>query len=65
MNNQLAAHEALELHELLTFKTCCMTKSTTMQGLVTDARLKDLLAQDVQQSRSSIQELQGFISNMQ
>ncbi|GED13960.1 hypothetical protein AM501_02985 [Aneurinibacillus migulanus] len=58
----LAMHETLELHEILTFKTVCCTKSATMQGLVTDPELKSLLQQDVQASKQHIQELQGVLS---
>nr|WP_313781745.1 hypothetical protein [Paenibacillus larvae] len=35
----LAVHETLEVHELLTFKNTCMTKSVAMQGLVSDPAL--------------------------
>ncbi|MED4607439.1 spore coat protein, partial [Paenibacillus validus] len=30
----LAPHESMEIHEMLNFKTICMTKSKMMQGLV-------------------------------
>lgn len=36
MNSNYALHEMLEVHEMAAFKTVCMTKSKTMQALVTD-----------------------------
>lgn len=41
----LAVHEKLELHELLTFKTACAAKASMMQNQVQDAQLKGLLNQ--------------------
>lgn len=46
----LAAHEAVDLHEIVNFKTLCIAKSKLMQGLVFDQELKDLMEKDVQQS---------------
>lgn len=62
MEHGLALHETLELHELLTFKTCCLTKSSTMQALVSDNELKTLLEQDVQTSQRNMKELQDLLS---
>lgn len=61
-NNGLAMHETLEVHEILTFKNVCCTKSATMQALVSDPDLQALLQQDVQTSKQHIQELQGLLS---
>ncbi|MCA0756164.1 spore gernimation protein GerQ [Paenibacillus sp. N4] len=55
----LAAHEALELHEALNFKTLCLAKSKLMQGLVFDQELKALMEKDVQQSIQAITRLQA------
>lgn len=60
-DQKLAVHETMELHELLTFKTVCMTKSKTMQNLVNDDDLKKLMQTDVEQSKESISALQGFL----
>ena len=57
----LGVHETLELHELLTFKSLCLTKSSTMSGLVQDNELKNLLTQDATQTRGHIESLQQFI----
>ncbi|RNB56611.1 spore gernimation protein GerQ [Brevibacillus gelatini] len=55
----LAAHESLEIHEVLNFKTLCLAKSKLMQGLVFDQELKDLMQKDVQQSIQAIADLQA------
>ncbi|AKA44327.1 spore gernimation protein GerQ [Paenibacillus sp. P2(2022)] len=56
----LAAHESLEIHEVLNFKTLCLAKSKLMQGLVFDQELKDLMEKDVQQSIQAIADLQAI-----
>lgn len=55
----LAAHEAVDLHEIVNFKTLCIAKSKLMQGLVFDQELKDLMEKDVQQSIQDLTELQA------
>ena len=55
----LAAHEAVDLHEIVNFKTLCIAKSKLMQGLVFDQELKDLMQKDVQQSIQALTELQA------
>jgi similar to spore coat protein len=55
----LAAHEAMELHEAINFKTLCVAKSKLMQGLVFDQELKALMEKDVVQSIQAITELQA------
>lgn len=59
----LAPHETYELHELLTFKNLCLTKSVTMSGLAQDQELKNILSRDVSKSTEEIQRLQQFITN--
>lgn len=61
MEQNLGLHETLELHELLTFKNNCLTKSATMSGLAKDEELKRLLSLDVKQSKEEIQQLLGFL----
>ncbi|MGY5484440.1 spore gernimation protein GerQ [Paenibacillus sp. ALE2] len=56
----LAAHESLEIHEVLNFKTLCLAKSKLMQGLVFDQELKDLMEKDVQQSIQAVADLQAI-----
>jgi similar to spore coat protein len=60
-NEKLGIHETMELHELLTFKTLCATKSSTMGALVTDNQLKTLLQQDTRLSKQHISELQSIL----
>ncbi|WP_139999949.1 hypothetical protein [Paenibacillus paridis] len=64
MNSNYALHEMLEVHEIAAFKTVCVTKSKTMQTLVTDAELMLILQQDVQLSQQQLHELGGVLSKM-
>ncbi|KNY29354.1 spore coat protein [Pseudobacteroides cellulosolvens] len=57
----IAPHEAFELHEILTFKNVCATKSATMAGLVKDQELKGLLEQDFSVAQGHIRELQDLM----
>ncbi|WDM21999.1 hypothetical protein [Paenibacillus polymyxa] len=50
-------HETLEVHELSAFKTVCLTKSKTIQALISDPTLKAILQQDVDLSTRQLQEL--------
>jgi similar to spore coat protein len=63
-NANLATHEILEVLEILSMKNVCLTKSATMQTLVTDPQLKTLLQQDVQSSKQAIQELQTVLQKV-
>ncbi|MED3561300.1 hypothetical protein [Bacillus xiapuensis] len=63
MTKFLGMHEALEVHELLTFKTLCLTKAATMSGLAQDPELKAILAGDVTAGTEHIQQLQHFLTN--
>ncbi len=58
---RIAPHETFELHELLTFKNVCATKSATMSALVKDEELKSLLQQDYSLTQGHIRELQGLL----
>ncbi|MCF7754241.1 hypothetical protein KQ941_07320 [Paenibacillus xylanexedens] len=62
MNSTYALHEMLEVHEIAAFKTVCMTKCKTMQALVTDPELKQILQQDAILSQQQLQELGGVLS---
>lgn len=57
----LALHETLEIHEIINFKTVAMTKSKTMQLLVSDPHLKELMQKDVDQTSKAVEELQQLI----
>ena len=58
----LAMHETLELHEIITFKNVCCTKSSTMQALVTDPELGSILQSDVAMTKKHIQDLKGLLT---
>lgn len=57
-----ALHETLEVHEIAAFKTVCLTKSKTMQKLVSDPALKSLLQRDVLISTRQLQELAAVLN---
>ncbi|MCZ8522643.1 MULTISPECIES: hypothetical protein [Paenibacillus] len=62
MQQPYALHEVLELHEIAAFKTICMTKSQTMQALVSDEALKSIMQQDVALSVRQLQDLKNLLS---
>ena len=51
---RLAPHETFELHELLTVKNICATKSSAMANLVKDEELKTLMRNDFTASQEHI-----------
>lgn len=60
-NNGIAPHETFELHELLTFKNVCATKSAAMSALVQDPELKTMLQKDFTTSQGHIMELRNLL----
>jgi similar to spore coat protein len=65
VHQNLTLHETMEIHELLNFKTICMTTSKMIQGVVFDQDLKALLEKDVQQSIQDVNVLQGLLVKTQ
>ncbi len=61
----LTLHETMEIHELLNFKTICMTMSKLAQGVVFDQDLKALLQKDVEQSMRSVDILERLLIKTQ
>ncbi|WP_058830954.1 hypothetical protein [Paenibacillus polymyxa] len=55
-------HEKLEVHELSAFKTVCLTKSKTMQALISDPVLKAILQKDVDLTTRQLQELGNILN---
>ncbi|MDQ0492404.1 hypothetical protein [Paenibacillus brasilensis] len=55
-------HEILEVHELSAFKAVCVTKSKTMQALISDPTLKAILQQDVDLTTRQLQELGNVLN---
>lgn len=60
-SNTKGVHEVNELHEMLTFKNVCMTKSAVMAGVVQDPALQSLLQQDVKMSMKHCQDLKNLL----
>jgi similar to spore coat protein len=58
----LALHETLELHEIAMFKTVSLTKAKTVQVLVSDPALKQILQQDAELCARQLQELSGLMT---
>lgn len=56
------AHELMEVHELLNFKTICAAKAKAIDGLLTDHELKALVQRDLAQSLEAIRRLQEIIA---
>lgn len=52
----------MQVHEILNFKTICMTTSKMMDGVVFDQELKALLEKDVKQSIVAVEELQELLA---
>lgn len=61
----IAPHETFELHEILTFKNVCATKSATMVGFVDNEELKTMLQQDFATAQEHIKELRELIQSSQ
>lgn len=61
MHQNLGVHETLELHELVTFKSLCLTKASLMQGLVTDPALKEIMQYDVTMTSGHLEELKKHL----
>ncbi|UHA60189.1 hypothetical protein KDJ21_026365 [Metabacillus litoralis] len=60
-----ALHEVLEVQEIASFKTTCLTKSKTMRALVTDQELKDIMQQDITISSRQLDEYSSILSKAQ
>lgn len=61
MAKELALHEKLEVHELLTLKNSCATKAVTMLELVKDDKLKSLIEEDIKNSSKAIKDLKSLL----
>lgn len=58
---ELALHEKLEVHELLTLKVSCATKALTMLELAKDEKLKELITEDLKESTKAIEDLKSLL----
>ena len=61
-HQKLAPNETMQIHEMLNFKTVCMTTSKMMEGVVFDQDLKALFEKDVKQSITAINALQNLLA---
>ncbi|QHQ61571.1 spore coat protein [Anaerocolumna sedimenticola] len=57
----LAPNETMQLHEILTLKNLCLTKSITMSPLISDEELKTIIKNDIQKSVQHIKELREYL----
>lgn len=60
-NNRLAAHETLDLHELIGLKNVCAAKAATMMGMVSDPQLRSFLQQDLQTATQHAHQIQNLL----
>lgn len=60
---ELALHEQLEVHEVLIFKTNCVTKGKLFVDLVQDAKLKEILEEDLELSVKAIKDLKKVLAD--
>ncbi|MGG0815602.1 spore coat protein [Paenibacillus alvei] len=65
MNNQLATHEVLEIHELMNFKNTCINKTASMYNLASCEQLKALMEADIQNSAQAIADYKNILSRVQ
>lgn len=63
MAKELAMHEKLEVHEILIFKTACVAKSKVFSGLVEDAKLREILEEDIELSTKAIKDLRKILAD--
>ena len=62
---RLGFHETLELHELITFKAVCASKSAAMMNIVSDPELRSLMQQDLEIAQQHIQRMQPYLAGAQ
>lgn len=60
---ELAMHEKLEVHEILTFKTACLAKNKMFVDLVKDAKLKKILEDEIEASTQGIKDLRKILKD--
>lgn len=62
-NNTISPREALDLHEIISFKVLCATKAATINALVQDEELKNMMDLDVATTKEHLKELRDLITN--
>lgn len=63
MAKELAMHEKLEVHEVLTFKTACVAKSKLFVDLIEDEGLKEIVEEDLELSTKAIKDLRKILAD--
>ncbi|RNF39038.1 spore coat protein [Planococcus salinus] len=63
MAKELAMHEKLEVHEVLTFKTACVAKSKLFVDLIEDDKLKEIVQEDLELSTKAIKDLRKILAD--
>lgn len=62
-NNNIAPHEILELHELLSASLVEIKMLSNSMSMIQDESLKAYIKDSINNKKSRIQELQNFINN--
>lgn len=57
----LAVHETIELHEILTVKQSSYLKANMMLDMVEDKELKKIIRKDAKNSKKAIDEIQELL----
>jgi len=60
---ELALHEQLEVHEVLIFKTACVTKSKLFLNQVQDEKLKEIIQEDLELSTTAVKDLRKILAD--
>ena len=60
-NNQIAPHEAFEIHELLQLKNNCALKASSLSGMVADPKLRLILETELDKTQNQIKDLRGLL----
>lgn len=59
---ELAIHETLEIHEVMTMKQSCLVKAHAVSSLIKDDELRKLVEQDVKDTEKALDELQKLLN---
>lgn len=59
---ELAIHETLEIHEVMTMKQLCLVKAHAVSSLIKDDELRKLVEQDVKDTEKALNELQKLLN---
>ena len=58
---ELAVHETLELHEVMTVKQASLLKAGMMESLVEDPKLREIIRKERKISKKAIDEIQELL----